>query len=252
MQAMKLRRFRVDQIGELARIEGDQAHHAGTVLRLSTGDEVCVFDGTGREATGHIETVGRDWLTVRITARKQVVEPDGPRLTIVAAAPKGDRADWMIEKCAELGVEELIPLHCAHGQIVPGDGKLKRWRRKADEAAKQSGQAATMRVASPRELEGAIAEAAKRGPSFFGDPRCDAPSFPAALAKLMTPMPQSLTVFIGPEGGFAEDETRDLEAGGAGPVRLASPILRIETAAVAAAGCWAAWLLDAFPMRHFP
>src|SRR5687767_15989799 len=78
------------------------------------------------------------------------VDEAGPRgldWTIAAAVPKGDRADWMVEKLSELGVEEFIPLASARSVVLPeGRNKRERWVRIATEAAKQSRRGGVMRV----------------------------------------------------------------------------------------------------------
>lgn len=235
-------------------VESAQAHHARTVLRLGQGDEVCVFDGAGNEAFGAIETVSEERLAIRICRRTRAADLHAPRFVIATAIPKGARADWMIEKCAELGVAEIIPVCCGRAQVMPGDGKIARWRRKADEAAKQSGEALTMCVSTQRGLADAITDAAGRGQIVYGDLRADAPSLLSVFDQLRdglrspkrqtpdtppTGIATEVTVFIGPEGGFTDEEISALSSAGALSARIAAPVLRVETAAVAAAALWA-------------
>src|SRR4051794_9867275 len=85
-----------------------QAHHAQRVLRLSDGDEVELFDDAGRTAVGRVAVDGAGRLS--LTAG-DVREPVAAALavTVVAAVPKGERADWMVEKLSELGVSAYVP-----------------------------------------------------------------------------------------------------------------------------------------------
>ncbi|MEK6642625.1 MAG: RsmE family RNA methyltransferase [Planctomycetota bacterium] len=239
---MRPRRFKAERLDEeVVTLCGAEVHHAVKVLRLGTGDSVILFDGGGGEAVGTILDVKPETLRVRVTARRVVpVHRNG--LSMMVATPKGERADWMMEKCAELGVRAMTPLICARGQVSPGDGKLARWRRKAGEAAKQSGQSVTMRVDAPMVLSEALRSCAQDVVLLFGDPRADAATMMTALAQATRDA--SVVMLVGPEGGFAHDEIRMLEAAGAKSVRLAESILRVETAAVAGASVWAAWRTD--------
>lgn len=201
-----------------------------------------LFDGAGLEVTGHVQTVSSKTLIVKVTEeRKRQVTPKGPGLRLAVAMPKGERGDWLVEKCAELGAENIVPLRCSRGQVIPGDGKIERWRRKADEAARQSGQSTTTRVSPPCTLNDALDGAIARGPVFHGDPRCEALSLLQALHALHSDQAEvaSVTIFIGPEGGFTAEEIREIETRGGRAVRVARSILRVETAAVAAAAAWA-------------
>lgn len=222
-------------------LSGAEARHAVTVLRLGSGDAVVLFDGVGHEAEGTILDAVPEGLRVRVTARRIVPMHRGG-LSMVVATPKGERADWMMEKCAELGVRAATPLICERGQVTPGEGKLARWRRKAEEAAKQSGQAVTMRVNAPLGLRESLQSCEPEAVLLMGDPRAEAMSMMTALVQVLRDA--SVVMFVGPEGGFADDEIRMMAEAGARPVRLAESILRVETAAVAGASVWAAWRAD--------
>lgn len=228
------------------RVTGPQADHALKVLRLKVGGEVALFDGRGSEVTGRVRSIVHRTFDVEITHRYSVHQDSGPCLVMAVACPKGSRADWLVEKCAELGVRSLWMLKSERGSVNPGDGKLTRWRRKGVEAAKQSGHTITMDVEPARTVSGAL-EAAAKEPCmhlFFGEPRDSDRTFSHSLAQLPPPIshPSKVTLFIGPEGGFTTTERRLLEKAGAHPVRLSNAILRVETAAVAAAAVWASWV----------
>lgn len=253
---MAVRRFHVDDLNApLVRVTGDQALHALKVLRLGTGDRVVLFDGAGGEALGQIKLTERNVFEVEIVERHASSEPMVERLILAVCTPKGERADWMIEKCAELGVSELIPLRCERSQVHPGEGKLDRWRRKAVEAAKQSRQAVTMHIAELQALEVVLEQHAHDAAVYFGDAQSTAPTLAKSLADTVAggatnrggadlQVPRATLMVIGPEGGLTDaEQAMMVQAGGRG-VRLAGSILRIETAAVAAAAQWAAAVLE--------
>lgn len=234
---MGVRRFLVsDLTGDRIQVSGGEAAHALRVLRHSKGDRVVLFDGRGAEAEGTICDVDRETFEVEVFMRRAESPRMIRKLTIAAATPKGERADWMIEKCAELGVTRLVPLVCERSQVKPGEAKLERWRRKAAEAAKQSRQASVMEIARLSPLAEFISGASADSVLLFGDGDAS-----ESMLDIMADQnsPTNLVTCIGPEGGFTDEERQSLTAGGARPVRLGPTVLRIETAAVAAAAIWA-------------
>ena len=234
---MSIRRFLVsDLTGDRIQVTGGEAAHALKVLRLSKGDPVILFDGRGAEAEGTIGAVDREAFEVEVSMRRAKSPRMTRELTIAAAIPKGERADWMIEKCAELGVARLVPLVCERSQVKPGEAKLERWRRKAAEAAKQSRQASMMDIKALQPLGEYIASVAADSGLLFGDGNASQ-SMQEAIADRSAGT--NWVICIGPEGGFTEEERKTLCARGAQPVSLGPTILRVETAVVAAAAVWA-------------
>ncbi len=229
------RRVHVDQV-EAGRItlSAAQAHHVRDVLRLGEGTAVEVFDDTGRVGSGRLVEVSSGAVVVEVGQVKQ----RGRRveLTIASAVPKGQRADWMIEKLAELGVARFIPLMTARSVVHPeGRGKLDRWRRLATEAARQSG-SAVMQIDELTRLDDAFAAWRASGAAGW----CCATEIDGQPLVTIAPPPAGWC-FIGPEGGWSEAEIAQMSAGGVSAVRLTESVLRIETAAIIAA---AAVLLD--------
>jgi len=236
---MRVPRFRVESLhGQMIRVDGPEARHGLRVLRLAVGRPVVLFDGSGREAAGRIVAVSRASFEVELGEIIESATRPTSDLTIAAAIPKGDRADWLVEKCAELGVTALSPLLCERSVVRPGDAKLDRLRRKATEAAKQSGRAVEMRITAPSDLPALIAGLPPGAILNYGDPRGARRSWIECL--LSRPSTPRLVEFlcIGPEGGFSEAECHILESADAEAVRLSDAVLRVETAAVAAAAAW--------------
>ncbi len=236
---MRIRRFKVDDLtGPAVHIGGQEATHALRVLRLKTGAEVVLFDGRGGEARGRVRSISRRTLEVEITRPSTGDAIVDAGLTIATAVPKGNRGDWLVEKCAELGVGSLCLLSCERSQVIPGDGKLARWQRKGVEAAKQTGHAVTMTIEPPRSIQD-IGSESRELAIFYGDPARSRVTFGEALAGLADR--QGVLVFVGPEGGFTDEECAEIEQAGGRPVRLSEGILRVETAAVATAAIWGCW-----------
>jgi len=241
-----MRRFHVPRAepGVLV-LDRRQAHHARDVLRLTIGDAVEVFDDDGRRAQGRI---------LRCSPREVVVEigealaaaPSPLEVIVAAAVPKGARADWMVEKLGELGVSEYVPLIAARSVVhVEGPSKLDRWQRIAQESARQSRRPGVMRIASPAPLVTALDSARGAGWYFCTEGPSLRPMADAVASVVTAPRPPQLWLWIGPEGGWTPQERDRFERAGLTPVSLGGTILRVETAAVAAAAVVAAVLVPA-------
>ena len=201
----------VDEL-DAVELSKDDTHHLFRVLRLRDGESVTVSDGRG---SWRSSVVSASALAVTSDA---VTEPAEPALTIATAIPKGDRAEWMVQKLTELGVSEIVLLHCersvVHWKGDRGAQQLARLSRVAREAAMQC-----RRVWLPQ-LRGPVqfAEAAALPGAIVADPDGEA----ARGASV---------VLIGPEGGLTTAERHLCQRS----ICLGPNILRVETAAVAAA-----------------
>lgn len=212
-------------------LDGDEAHHARSVLRLEAGDRVRLADGAGLAAEAEITACGKKGLTLLVGA--PVVLDDGPAslLSVAVAPPKGDRLSDLVRGLTELGVGEIILLETERGERFPGNPD--RLRRIAGEALKQCCRARLPALGAVTD----IPALARSGASLTVLDRSGSPAAPGT--------PRPTTLVIGPEGGFTGGELAALQQAGATTVRLATPILRIETAALAAAAVWsAAWMKD--------
>lgn len=211
-----------------------EAHHARDVLRLEAGAAVEVFDDAGNVACATILSCNPGGVVVRVNEpTADAAASTGIRLTVATAVPKGDRADWMIEKLGELGVDRFIPLATARSVVLPGGtNKRDRWMRIATEAAKQSRRRGVMRIDELTRIGDALRDAIASGLCYHLSTVAGATSVHNLLAHTAPP---SLTAFIGPEGGWTDDETAEFVTAGAISVRLTPTILRVETAAIAIA-----------------
>ncbi len=208
-------------------ISGDQAHHARTVLRLEIGDLVQLFDTDGQTATGTIKALEPQML-VEIAKIEQ--RENNLSIIVASAVPKGDRADWMVEKLSELGVSKWIPLKTARSVVHPdGTSKYQRWQRLATESAKQCKRSGVMQIAELVSLDSFIQYIQPRHTIFLSTT-----SGPAPLNKV--PWQNEVNLLIGPEGGWTEDEEKQMRDRCLTPASLGQTILRVETAAIVSAG----------------
>ena len=222
--------------GELP-LDAREAHHARDVLRLMDGEIVEVFDDAGSTAQAAlIYREPRD-VFVRV-ASIQPPPASSVDLVVASAIPKGSRADWMVEKLSELGVTAFVPLATARSVVLPeGQQKRQRWERIAAEAAKQSRRAGVMRIESMMKLDDLIKHAAgDHVLGAYGSTAANSLPIADAVARWQSSSPNSRWIIaIGPEGGWTEQEIATLDQANFIAIKLSSSILRIETAAVAAA-----------------
>ena len=217
---------------------GDERHHAIDVLRLTVGAQIEVFDEQGRAATAQLTAI--DAQSVYLQLLSPVRDAPGQRipLTLAVAAPKQKRADWLIEKCAELGVANLQFIKTRRGEVLPSISRIDRWQRKATEAAKQSGALPVMQILPAITLPEVLNELADSDVAVFGATEVEAVDINVWFEKGSI---QPTTCFIGPEGGWNATEIEQLSAC-ATPIRFHPNTLRIETAAIAFAAIWQARL----------
>ena len=146
-------------------------------------------------------------------------------LTLYEAIPKGGRMDLLVEKATEIGATRIVPLVTERGIVRPRGGKVERWRRVAEAAARQSLRVGVPEVAEPVDLSGAIREVGEVGVLLHNAPE---------LEVLETVVSSPAALFVGPEGGWSEEELRMAEEAGLVLAQLGPYRLRSETAGIVA------------------
>ena len=205
-------------------LDGPEAHHLAAVRRFAAGDAVTLFNGDGHEYPGQVVEVGKKRVTIQVTAVLTRNRELGVPLHVASALPKGDRGDFLIEKLTELGVTDFTPLVTERGVVKADESKADKLRRAVVEASKQCGRNVLMRVHAP-------ARWADWCPRQTG---LRLIAHPGEAARGVAPG-TGATVAVGPEGGFTEQEVELALANGWERLSLGPRILRVETAALAAA-----------------
>lgn len=216
-------------VGEPIELAGDEFHHAAHVARVREGEEIELFDGRGAAATGRIESIERDHLVVRVISPVASREPR-IAITLAMAIIQLDRFELVLQKATELGVAAIVPLVTDRVEIRPERyrGKLERWNRIVFEAVKQCGRAAIPRIATPSSFADVIAGG---GAKIVFDADAEVDSIDSSFDRV--------TLFIGPEGGWSENELALTRRQGCAFQRLGPRRLRAETAAIVAAAIMA-------------
>jgi 16S rRNA (uracil1498-N3)-methyltransferase len=215
--------------GRALELVGDEARHLRKVLRVEVGAFVEVFDGNGFATRAEVVSMEKDRVELKaegppLPGREPLVQ-----ITLATAVPKGERLDWLVEKATELGVSRLVPLLTERSVVDPREGKLDRLRRAVIEASKQCGRNRLMEIDRPTPWADLLI--------VTGEDDVRLTAHPGRRRFAAWPLPRAgkpVVVAVGPEGGFTDSEIEAARAAGWVAVGLGAPLLRIETAGIAA------------------
>jgi 16S rRNA (uracil1498-N3)-methyltransferase len=211
-------------------LKGSEAHHLSAVRRFGPGDQVILFNGDGCEYPAEVISVGKKSAVLHIasilTPQRELNFP----FVISSALPKGDRADFLVEKLTELGVSRFIPLIAERSIVRPKETIVEKYRRAVIEASKQCGRNKLMEVEPPCTLEDLIKRTDLPKACYLLHADC-------TTFQIAKPV-EGVTVAVGPEGGFTQGEIESALAIGWQTLTLGPRVLRVETAALAAATLW--------------
>ena len=232
-----MHRFYIDHIDgdKVFLSDSEQLHHLKDVLRLKVDDEVIVFDSQGNEYAGVITKLERKQAELKVTPIKST-RNHKTKLTLACAIPKGSRMDDIIDYLTQIGVERIIPMWTERVVVklddVKTESRLKRWRKIAQNAARQSQRSSIPLIEPVTRLENVISDFhdydLKLIPTLAGERRL----IKDAIAEAR---PNNIIVLVGPEGDFTSEEIELAQSEGFIPVSLGDTVLRVATAAVAVA-----------------
>lgn len=220
--------------GDEVALPAEVAHQIARVLRLRRGERILLLDDTGWQAEAELVEVTPRAARARIVRRTLVTTEPRLQVVLYQAVLKGERFEMVLEKCTELGVGAFVPVlaaRCVVGDVADAaSAKGQRWRRIIREAAEQSGRGRLPRLLPAMLFEHAVARAS--APAFIPWEKAAGPPLRESLRKALRRLPHTVSLFIGPEGGFTEDEVAIAERHGLQPATLGARILRAETAAI--------------------
>lgn len=223
-------RFFVDSLeGEAFTLEGENGRHLVKSLRMRPGETVTLCDGMGRDCLCVIEAVSDSGAELRAVKKMRNPSEPGIQVTLYQGVPKSDKMDLIVQKAVELGCARVVPTitaHCVSDIRGKEEKKRERWQKIALEAAKQSGRGVVPQVLPPQSFQEAVQSAPGRKLLFYEGGG-------ASLGGLLTEE-REFSLFVGPEGGFSEDEVALARREGAAAATLGPRILRTETAPLAA------------------
>ncbi|MEW1782437.1 16S rRNA (uracil(1498)-N(3))-methyltransferase [Arthrobacter sp. NPDC080086] len=209
------------------------------VLRLTVGDEVCLFDGSGNEFRARLDTINKRDATASLTDATQPDTEARYAITLAQGIAGGDKMDWLIEKSVELGVHAIAPLQTERAVVrLSGERAAKRmqhWQALVQAACEQCGRARVPAVAPIATLREWLADAKSTDvPRVLLSPRGTQSLTQWAVQSRERIEDRGIVLLIGPEGGLSPDEEALAEAAGFLPLTLGRRILRTESAALVA------------------
>jgi 16S rRNA (uracil1498-N3)-methyltransferase len=220
------------EIGAVVALPDHVAHHV-QVLRLASGERITLFNGEGGEYIATIAGIEKK----RVTAELKLFEPREVELpyaiTLAQALPEASKMDWIVEKAVELGVHAIQPL-AAQRCVVRlsaerAEKKLQHWRGIVIAASEQSGRNRLTTVAEPLDVTQWV-QRQELHPRVLLSPRAEQSLSDWARHH----PPQSVSLMIGPEGGFTNAEEDLALAHGVLMLSMGPRVLRTETAGLAA------------------
>ena len=223
---------------ELLTITGPEVNHIRNVMRLKPGEEISVsIGGDGKEYRYGIESYTEDSVLCRLRFVKDKEVELPVKVLLFQGLPKADKMDLIVQKAVELGAAEIIPVSMERCVVKLDAGKAAkktaRWQTIAESAASQSRRSIIPRVLAPMSMREAV-EYAKEQTEVRVIPyelQEDDGSVKQYLESLKEG--QSVSIFIGPEGGFTPAEVELAKEAGIRPISLGRRILRTETAGLA-------------------
>ena len=219
--------------GGTAIIRGRDAEHV-RVLRLRPGEDLVICDGEGTDYKCRLVSADREQAEAEVLEVVRCPAEPTVAVTVLCGLPKGDRSDYIIQKCVEAGAAEIgffLSERCVARPEQP-EKKIERWQRIAEEAAKQSGRGIIPRLFWAGDFAGALDAAVKKDLALFLYETGEREKLDEVLAAHRDAA--TAAVVTGPEGGFAPFEADLARICGLHICSMGERILRCETAPVVA------------------
>ena len=233
MQRFFVESYQIQEKESRITLTGTDLNHMKNVLRMRIGEEVWISDGSEKEYHCTIDEFMEDCAILHILEIEEAGYELPNRIYLFQGLPKGDKMELIIQKAVELGAYSIVPVEMKRCVVKldakKAQKKTVRWQQISESAAKQSKRMLIPEVKSVMSWREALAFAKE----------LDVLMVPYELAKGMRETReiissirpgQSVGIFIGPEGGFEEEEIQTAMEMGAKPVTLGKRILRTETA----------------------
>ena len=220
-------------LGGMAIMTGRDAEHV-RVLRLRPGEDMIICDGKGTDYKCRLVKADREQVEAEVIEVVPCPAEPTVQVTVLCGLPKGDRTDYIIQKCVEAGASEIMFFQSDRCVAKPDkpEKKLERWQRIAEEAAKQSGRGIIPQVSWAGEYADALNVANQKELGLFMYETGEREALNAVLEANSDV--KTAAIVTGPEGGFAPFEAELARIVGLHICSMGERILRCETAPVVA------------------
>ena len=222
--------------GSRVSLRGEVVHRLSRVLRMTPGDEVLLLDNLGKEYLVRLVTLSKEAGEGEVLSISKGSNEPRVQITLCQGVLKGKKLEWVLQKGTELGIAAFVPLICHRSipteQVEKSYLRLPRWRKIITEAAEQSGRTRLPLLVTPTPFEEACRTVGDSSLGLIPWEEMRSSNLKEALRQRRL---SKVYIFIGPEGGFQEEEVSFACAQGIIPVSLGRRILRAETAGLVAA-----------------
>ena len=219
------------QVGQKFHVSSSNAHYIRTVLRLSTGDVVSVFNGLGGEYFCEAIEIKKNLVLVEVKHFDPIERESSLSIHLGIGISRGERMDFVIQKTTELGVDIITPLFTRRSEVKLPAARLKKklshWQQIAITACRQSMRNRIPKLANPKTVSDWVISVNEHV-RFVLDPRCQ------KTVTTFIKAANSVSLLVGPEGGLDEEEIKITESANFHKLSLGPRILRTETAPIAA------------------
>ena len=214
-------------------ISGNEFRHLQKVKRKRIGDQVFVTDGEGNFYTVRLKQIQATKAVAEIIKIRRLVGEPSVEITLAQGMIRSQRMDWLIEKGTELGIRKFIPVQMDFCQVKASDLRISRWQRLAQAAMKQSGRSYLPLIEKKQKINDLSEKLLK--PVLFAHPgvRKNVGDVLNAVRQRQGKAVRFISLLVGPEGGFSDDQIEQFRQWGYFQVHLGQRRLRSETAAIA-------------------
>ncbi|WP_415928973.1 RsmE family RNA methyltransferase [Zhenpiania hominis] len=214
----------------------EDVRHIVKVLRLKEGAEIEISDSAQWEYTARICFIGEDEVEAEILDKQKFAREPELQVTLFQGIPKQSKMETIIQKCVELGVYEVVPVFMERTVVVDRGKfykKQERWQKISAEAVKQCRRGIIPEIGDARNFKEMVKALDGFDRIVFPYENETGRTIKDCLRGFEA-KPRRVALIIGPEGGFSDEEARQLKERGADCVSLGKTILRTETAGPAA------------------
>ncbi len=211
-------------------IDGENANHLINSLRCKIGEEIEISSGDGYDYICKIEEISKNSVKAKIIDCFVNESEPNVKITLYQGLPKSEKMELIIQKCVELGIDEIVPVNTDRAIVKlvgKEDKKIARWNKISESAAKQSRRGKIPTVKPVINFSEAIKQSSKNNLNIIPYEKEKHNGIKNIIKDFKG---QSIGIFIGPEGGFSEKEIELAIQNNIKPITLGKRILRTETA----------------------
>ena len=224
-----------EDINDRIVLSGENANHASSVLRIKSGEKIVICDGLMMDYICEVQSVAKTQVAALVINKHKNTAETGLKITVYQGLPKGDKLEQVVQKAVELGAYAIVPMVCQRS-VAKADNfaaKQPRLQKISEAAAKQSHRGIIPNVGMSKTIQQAIDDTI--GVTALAmHTGSDAINSAKYLRSINLGANLDYALFIGPEGGFANEEIGAFKERGIPLISLGGSVLRTETAAVVA------------------